>query len=658
MYMTSENRSITRRLRSRAKPGLLKRLGHLIVAQVVFVFAAIALLIFGPSQEVSFSTWSEGHQEEFAALADRVATLVEGQTTQPGRLPDLSGEKFQCILTQQPAIKQAALYCSDAYGVRQSSERFTQEKYEGEQLWDDGAVPYIDVNFEDYEGGLPPAFPIELTEDYIVYGSPVRFADGSHGMFVASWDHKLYLSDRSALGYALLILFLCSALIALLTVHLMRRRFVQPFETIIEGLEKTTDGVLVGSLQRSGERELAQLSRLTTKLSERLKHDRDEIRRYDSELRSASDSLEESQQLLSTVIEHTPAGVITTNPEGEILVFNQRATEIFGYENADAIGTHLDILFTRSVMDRTDQGVAAGDKGMEVIGKRTDGSQFAAFLIGAPLVNERRDCIGHVFIVRDISESTDFREMMIRLDRYYTKGEMASEIAHEINNYLSILMGNIELVPLLLRKGNMDRLDKKLELMHGTVEKIARFTDGLLDGSHDEVRFEPADINQIVQNVIAFLKPQNRFDHTEVITDLSGDLPLCEVDPGLIQQVLVNLIYNAGDAVYENDGERWVRVATSVTGDGDSRELLITVEDNGPGVQQDKEPLMFKKRFTTKSNGHGIGLITCRKILDSHLGSITYERTGGALFTVTVPVNHPAGVADLESAGISAGSVE
>jgi len=143
-----------------------------------------------------------------------------------------------------------------------------------------------------------------------------------------------------------------------------------------------------------------------------------------------------------------------------------------------------------------------------------------------------------------------------------------------------------------------------------------------------------------VQNVLAFLEPQNRFDNIEVETDLSTDAPLVEVDPGLIQQVLVNLIYNAADAVNELEDGRKITVRTYLVDGAPEPTLGVTIHDNGPGVQSDKEPLLFRKRFTTKRNGHGIGLITCRKILDSHDGDITYEMADGARFNFVVPVNH------------------
>jgi C4-dicarboxylate-specific signal transduction histidine kinase len=250
--------------------------------------------------------------------------------------------------------------------------------------------------------------------------------------------------------------------------------------------------------------------------------------------------------------------------------------------------------------------------------------------------------LARIYVCRDITESRDFQKMMIRLDRYYTRGEMAGDIAHEINNYLAVLMGNVELLPLLLKKGDQRKIDRKLEVMWTTLEKIARFADGLLDGPPDTARLEPTSINQVVENVIAFLKPQNKFDTVNVVKDLATDVPVIYVDRAQIQQLLVNLIYNAAEALAEKEGERTIVVATATADPENSPGVRVVIRDNGPGVAPDKENLLFKTRFTTKQRGHGIGLITCRKIVDNHAGSISYRREDGAVFSFVLPVGaHP-----------------
>jgi C4-dicarboxylate-specific signal transduction histidine kinase len=274
----------------------------------------------------------------------------------------------------------------------------------------------------------------------------------------------------------------------------------------------------------------------------------------------------------------------------------------------------------------------------EVIARRSDGDLFPAYVAAAGIATQDGRRGATLYMCRDISESKRFQDMMIRLDRYYTRGQMAGDIAHEINNYLAVLMGNLELLPLLLKKGNSEKVDKKLTVMIDTVDKIARFANGLMDVPQEEVRLEQSSLNQIVENVVAFLKPQNRFDTVDITTNLSTDIPLLLLDQGQIQQLLVNLIYNASDAVSGKEkNERRIVISTLVSRDSDGEWACVEVRDNGPGVVPEREEALFKERFTTKRKGHGIGLITCRKIVENHRGSVRYRSDSGSVFTACFP---------------------
>ncbi len=245
--------------------------------------------------------------------------------------------------------------------------------------------------------------------------------------------------------------------------------------------------------------------------------------------------------------------------------------------------------------------------------------------------------MARLYVCRDITDSKNFQDMMIRLDRYYTKGEMAGDIAHEVNNYLAVLMGNVELLPLMLKKGKTEKIEKKLGVMKSMLDKIACISDGLLDAPPETVRLEPTSLNQVVENVLAFLKPQNKFDTVEVITELSNEIPVLKLDQMQTQQLLVNLIYNAAEALADQEGERSIRVQTRLAVCEDRRCAEVLVRDNGPGIAAEKTNLLFEDRFTTKKRGHGIGLITCRKIVDNHEGQIKYHFDEGAVFTVILP---------------------
>jgi PAS domain S-box-containing protein len=342
---------------------------------------------------------------------------------------------------------------------------------------------------------------------------------------------------------------------------------------------------------------------------------------------------------LSTLIEHSPCSIIATATDGEIVIFNRKAAETFGYDQGRGIGMSINRLFMANSFDTKSKSEIDFSGGREVICLRENGSQFPAYLVSSPVTDNLGQAVAYLWNLLDITESKDFQQMMIRVDRYYTRGEMAGDIAHEINNFLAVLSGNVELLPLFLKRGDQEKITKKLELMKSTVDRIAKFTDGLMDVSTDDAHFDPADVNQLVENMLAFLRPQNRFDNIDVVTDLDGDLTLVQLDVGQIQQLLVNLLNNAADAVAGCE-LRKITVRTRLIETDRGRASRIEIVDSGPGVKEDKQALLFEKRFTTKRKGHGYGLITCRRIVDAHGGKISYERSAETRFTVDLPLTH------------------
>jgi signal transduction histidine kinase len=229
--------------------------------------------------------------------------------------------------------------------------------------------------------------------------------------------------------------------------------------------------------------------------------------------------------------------------------------------------------------------------------------------------------------------------MILRLDRVASRGKMARDIAHEINNYLAILQGNLELIPLFLAKNDTEKLENKVRVMKDTVDRISHFTDGLTRFSDENSAFTKEDLNQLIENLIAFLKPQNKFDNIAICTNLSDDLPLIEIDSGQIQLLLVHLINNAAEAMPESSERNWIVVSSSY--DESSKTAAIKVADGGPGIAEENIPKLFLKRFSTKRSGTGLGLITCNNIVDNHMGEISYHASdeSKSIFAVSIPAS-------------------
>lgn len=622
----------------KTKSGFLTRLSSLILIQIVFVFAALALVIYIPNDASKLDSVVGKLVDRFESASDILASAP----VDPIDAPPLTDSLEALIARNKSAgdgFAAVVLYATDTAGdpyvLRMLGE--TDESC----LWTIGVSP------ETHEGqlrsllALPAGFGATSfrNDGHIVHEYRVDLTDGRPALVLGVVSHEIGLASRADLIMVLLVVFIASAVISSLIVWMIRKRFQWPLNRLLRGLQKTSEGEMFVMSENFDDAELDELATAFNTMSRRLWQNRQELTDYNRRLKKLNVSLLESQLFFSTLVESSPLCIVVTSPSGQILLFNRQASRDFGYKSSDAIGKNINELFSGSAsggqvnLEATDDGAA-----FETRCRRRGGDYFPAYIISRPARARDGTISAYIYIIKDISESKGFQDMMVRLDRYYTRGEMAGDIAHEINNYLSILLGNIELMPIILRSGDEAKIEKKLAIMKDTADRIANFTDGLVEGPQDEAHVEASDLNQVVANVLAFLKPQNKFDDVDLRSDLSPDLSLVDLDSGQIQQLLVNFVYNAADALHEREGEYRITVRTLSVERNLSHYARIEVQDNGPGVLAEKRDLLFQRRFTTKKKGHGIGLITCRKIAELHGGDIGYEFRDGAVFWCEFPI--------------------
>jgi signal transduction histidine kinase len=238
-------------------------------------------------------------------------------------------------------------------------------------------------------------------------------------------------------------------------------------------------------------------------------------------------------------------------------------------------------------------------------------------------------------------EAHRHREQINRLSRVSLLGEMTASLAHELYQPLSAIITNANAGTRCIDKGKEDP---------GTLREI--LVDVEADGrrAHDIIRnvrntikksdptLRRIDLNELVTKVAHIVRPDAVAHSCEVETSLATDLPLIEGDPVQIQQILVNLVSNALDAMQQTppDGRK-VEISTVSNGDN---EVRLSVRDYGTGIRTEVHERLFDRFFTTKEQGLGMGLAIVRSLVESHGGDIQAENVadGGARFYFTLPV--------------------
>jgi PAS domain S-box-containing protein len=242
-------------------------------------------------------------------------------------------------------------------------------------------------------------------------------------------------------------------------------------------------------------------------------------------------------------------------------------------------------------------------------------------------------------------EAAGLREQLAKMSRVTTLGELAAAIAHEINQPLCAIVSNAETVRGYLTGNTVDvaEVDETLQdiVADGRrASEIIRRIRSLLRTRRAEQT--PFDINEAVREVLALLNHRLMRDPITVATDLAADLPPAVGDRVQVQQVVMNLMMNAAEAVAGGRPDRRRITVSTVDADGD---IAITVQDTGPGITADLRDRVFEAFFTTKSEGTGIGLSISRTIVEAHGGRLWVAPApgGGAAFHFTLrPVARPA----------------
>lgn len=226
----------------------------------------------------------------------------------------------------------------------------------------------------------------------------------------------------------------------------------------------------------------------------------------------------------------------------------------------------------------------------------------------------------------DVTERKDNEQRLFELQKLAEKGSMASSIAHELNNFLAMIMGGIEISELAIGRGKWEKVSSSLERTREVVHKMKRFTSGLMDYGRSDSTKAPTDLNAVIRDVLGFVKVQKRFSRITIGTELQHSLPPLALDADEISQLLLNLLYNAADAIAEAEPEQgWITIETRL----EDNKALLKVTDNGAGIPPEVRDKLFKVRFTSKDKGHGFGLTTCARILENHQAEVQIESEVG-----------------------------
>jgi PAS domain S-box-containing protein len=351
------------------------------------------------------------------------------------------------------------------------------------------------------------------------------------------------------------------------------------------------------------------------------------------------------QRFQEAILEKTPVAIIVVQDDGCIRSINSAAASLFekAYSfdvDRPFLGENLlhllpeeECEFWRDNIDRS------ATRPMEVNSHkiRAGTQDLYIRLHFSPFEHMEDDLNGRIIVAEDITEKVILEQYLIMSEKMIAKGEMAASIGHELNNYLATISSSAQLLSINIANQQYGKVTSKVEAIISNIDKMKRFTAGLMDFSNLETKKVICDIARLVDDVVFFVRPQQKFKGIKIELDLESDLPKIEIDIGQIHQVLLNLLMNAADSIKDNDIKDG-RITISCR--AVENWLEIKVGDNGPGIAADILPRIFEPYVTTKKDGHGLGLSTSYRIISNHKGRLSGQNKpdGGAVFTVELPL--------------------
>lgn len=254
--------------------------------------------------------------------------------------------------------------------------------------------------------------------------------------------------------------------------------------------------------------------------------------------------------------------------------------------------------------------------------------------LGEPGAGWRLESLGdHWAVFAEVASDTRWMQRMLQAEQLAAVGQLAASVAHEVGAPLTAITVAVEQ---LLKRGcsTCSRGSHDLELVLSQTRRIATLARRLVDLARpgDPMR-RPIDFNAQVAEAFELVEKQLHRDDIVAVLTVDPDVPVVRADPHQLQQVLLNLMLNAGQAMRDDGGE--VYVSTRAIG----RWVELIVSDTGPGIQTDDFPRIFLP-FFSRSGGTGLGLPLARQIVHAHGGTIDVESQpgAGATFTVRIPV--------------------
>ena len=365
--------------------------------------------------------------------------------------------------------------------------------------------------------------------------------------------------------------------------------------------------------------------------------------------------LAQEKGFLETVFNAIQEGIVVTDSKGRITYLNDAACALFGLEAGEAIGKGLDERIGGLDWRSLTQSGGPVSHDVEIFYPQ---NRFINFYV-VPLLIEQREAVagttsprgveggtgrtpvataspeevGHVMILRDITESRRTAQQTIESERLNALRLLAAGVAHEIGNPLNSLHIHLQLMERSVQKlhdGEKTELQQSIDVARSEVNRLDSIVTQFLKAIRpSRPQLRPENVNTIVEESVRFFTPELQDREIVVEQELRSDLPLLQLDRDQMKQAFYNVIKNSVEAMHRRGS---LRIRTDLA----DTHVIVRFEDSGGGMSPENLSHVFEPYFTTKPSGSGLGLLIVRRIVREHGGELSVESNQGKGLTLTI----------------------
>lgn len=372
-----------------------------------------------------------------------------------------------------------------------------------------------------------------------------------------------------------------------------------------------------------------------------------------TQLHSLETELRETHDLYHSLIQNARDGIVAVNREGRVRILNDAARRLIGWDREDLPDrTTLRMMLPSSFFSETFDPSTTRDQEfsiphLEAEGDGGDG-EIPVLFRAIELLAENNS-LGRAAFMQDLSELRQLEKDNLENERLAAVGQTVAGLAHTIKNLLMGLEGGMYMVDSGLQKGDADRLSQGWEMLQRNFEKTASMVRDFLSFAKGRVpQLVLTDPQKLVREVVALYKETAKRQGVNLVVEELHTMFDTPLDRDGMEACLTNLISNAIDAVMLREEEGGKVVVRARDADG---VLLFEVEDNGVGMESEVSKQVFTTFFTTKGGkGTGLGLLTTRKIVQEHGGTIELETNPGvgSTFRINLPIARLESIASVQ----------